>query len=397
MTKTIPSEYLLNTPITCLPFEEQIMLILRWAKVGESRTVCLANVHMLMEAYWNSDFSKILTNADLVAPDGMPLVWMLRTLGASNQNRVAGMDVFLSLCNIASQSNISVFFLGSHQEILNRIKAKLRKNFPNLKIAGMESLPFRPLTEEEDTLLIKKINNSNAGITFVCLGCPKQEIWMDSHKNKIKSVMIGVGAVFEVYAGIYKRPPRWIRDKGFEWLYRLIQEPRRLWRRYSSTIPPFIYLAIKQLLTQCKSKLREVKQNLEQENLILDLEKLNTQSSGRIGEILVKQNLLTEKSLEEALLEQKISPNLKIGDILVSKDFITLPQLNFCLDKQNIKLGRIMVEQMIISQEMLEEILDYQKKNGGKLGEIMVSQKIITSERLTHLLIEQYWRKNFGG
>ena len=106
----IPKKYILNTPVCCLNFQEQVFLIYQWAKLNKSKVVCLANVHMVMEAYWNQNFVEVLANADLVAPDGMPLVWMLRKLGASNQNRVAGMDIFLSLCNVASQSNISVFF-----------------------------------------------------------------------------------------------------------------------------------------------------------------------------------------------------------------------------------------------------------------------------------------------
>ncbi|MCA1994329.1 MAG: WecB/TagA/CpsF family glycosyltransferase, partial [Coleofasciculus sp. S288] len=109
-------------------------------------------------------------------------------------------------------------------------------------------LPFRPLTQEEDEALIQKINESGAGLVFVSLGCPKQEYWMAQHKDKIQAVMLGVGGVFPVYAGIHKNAPRRVKEFGLEWLYRLVQEPRRLWGRYSKTIPPFIWLALKQLL-----------------------------------------------------------------------------------------------------------------------------------------------------
>jgi N-acetylglucosaminyldiphosphoundecaprenol N-acetyl-beta-D-mannosaminyltransferase len=120
----------------------------------------------------------------------------------------------------------------------------------------MEPLPFRPLTQAEDEALIQKIHESGAGLVFVSLGCPKQEYWMAQHKNKIQAVMLGVGGVFPVYAGLHKRAPRRVREWGLEWLYRLIQEPRRLWKRYFETIPPFMWLAIKQLLTKSSTNFR---------------------------------------------------------------------------------------------------------------------------------------------
>ncbi|GAB4236770.1 MAG: hypothetical protein Kow0049_22060 [Stanieria sp.] len=162
-----------------------MFLIMRWARARESRSVFLANVHMLMEAYWNQDFAAVLKSGDLVSADGMPLVWMLRRLGTHNQDRVAGMDVFLRLSELAQQSQVKIFFLGSQTEILRRIKTKLEQQFPKLQIAGMESLPFRPLTQTEDINITKLINQSGAGLLFVCLGCPKQELWIAQHKLDI--------------------------------------------------------------------------------------------------------------------------------------------------------------------------------------------------------------------
>jgi N-acetylglucosaminyldiphosphoundecaprenol N-acetyl-beta-D-mannosaminyltransferase len=245
----LPTQRVLDFPITALKFDDQIQTILRWAIARESKTVCVANVHMLMEAHWNSEFASVLKNADIVTPDGMPLVWMMKQLGARYQNRVAGMDIFLALCKLAETLNISVFFVGSQTEILDRMENRIREEFPNLKIAAMEPLPFRPLTETEDQQLIQKINSSGAGIVLVSLGCPKQENWMAQHKGKVHSVMIGLGGVFPVYAGIKKWAPRIVRNLGLEWLYRWLQEPRRLWRRYTTTIPPFVFLASKQLLS----------------------------------------------------------------------------------------------------------------------------------------------------
>ncbi|RUT00266.1 UDP-N-acetyl-D-mannosaminuronic acid transferase [Dulcicalothrix desertica PCC 7102] len=245
----LPTKKVLDFPITALKLDDQVQTILDWAVERESKTVCVANVHMLMEAHWNPEFANILKGADIVTPDGMPLVWMMRQMGARYQDRVAGMDIMMSLCKLAEAKNISVFYLGSQSEILSRMRKRLNKEFPRLKIAAMEPLPFRPLTEAEDQALIDKIHSSGAGVVLVSLGCPKQENWMAQHKGKVQAVMIGLGGVFPVYAGIHKRAPRVVRDLGLEWLYRWMQEPRRLWQRYTKTIPPFIWLALKQLLT----------------------------------------------------------------------------------------------------------------------------------------------------
>lgn len=243
------SKDVIGFPVTAMPFQQQIALMTTWAKQRCSKAVCIGNVHMLIEAYKQADFADVLRKADLVTPDGMPLVWMLRLLGATNQDRVAGLDVLAGLCTTASENQISVYFLGSQRAILDRMRVRLEQEFPDLQIAGMEPLPFRPLTPEEDEALIQAVNQSSAGFVFVALGCPKQETWIAQHKGKINAVMVGLGGAFPVYAGIHKRAPSVVRSMGFEWLYRLVQEPRRLWGRYKSTIPIFIWLACKQLIT----------------------------------------------------------------------------------------------------------------------------------------------------
>lgn len=254
----LPTQRVLDFPITALRFEDQIQIILKWAIARQSKTVCVANVHMLMEAHWNPEFANILQNSDIVTPDGMPLVWMMRQMGTHYQDRVAGMDIFLEICKRAQTHNISVFFVGSQKQILSKMLKRLEQEFPKLKIAGMEPLPFSPVGEIEDKALIHKINSSGADVVWVSLGCPKQEKWMIQHKGKIQAVMVGVGGVFPVYAGIQKRAPRIVRDLGMEWLYRCIQEPRRLWRRYATTIPAFICLATRQLFLSNRSRIPSV-------------------------------------------------------------------------------------------------------------------------------------------
>jgi N-acetylglucosaminyldiphosphoundecaprenol N-acetyl-beta-D-mannosaminyltransferase len=249
---SLPTVSIIGSPVTALPFEAQIGTIANWAKARLSKVVCVANVHMLVEAYWHGDFGSVLRKADIVTPDGMPLVWMIRLFGFKNQDRVAGLDILTGVCNLAQSAGVSVYFLGPQPDVLARMQAKLRKDFPMLSIAGMESLPFRQ-SIEVDQALIDRVNASGAGIVLIALGCPKQEHWMAMHQNKINAVMIGLGGAFLVYAGIHKRAPRWARENGLEWLYRLIQEPRRLWRRYALTIPPFLYLALKQIFLAPRS------------------------------------------------------------------------------------------------------------------------------------------------
>ena len=355
MKTTIPTNHLLDSPVTSLPLQEQTRLMLDWASKRLSKVVCLANSHMIMEAYRDKDFAQILKQADLVSPDGMPLVWMLKLMGVRNQDRVAGMDVFLNLLCLASITKNSVFFLGSKKEVLDSISKRIEQDFPLLSIAGIEPLPFRPLTEAEDEALIERINSSGAGLIFVCLGCPKQEKWMAQHKGKINGVMIGVGAVFEVYAGIKQRAPRFIRESGFEWLYRLIQEPSRLWDRYSKTIPPFIGLGLKQLFWQKQAFSLNWSDDIfirETSNELL-FPKLKPQ---KIGQILLKQNLITENDLLNALAKQK-NCGKKLGEILLEEKFIAREQFNRQLKNQQISLGELLIEKKLISAKQLNEII----------------------------------------
>lgn len=248
MLTRIPTVNVVDTPVSALLFESQIDMILGWARHRISKFVCVANVHMLMEAHWNQEFQAVLKRADLVTPDGMPLVWLMRLLGCQQQDRVAGLDLFLSVCERAQESGTRIFFIGSTEEVLANMRDRLTKEFPRLQIAGMISPPFRELTATEDQELVNTVNASGAQVVFVALGCPKQEHWMKQHHGRINAVMVGVGAVFSLYAGFQKRAPLWVREAGLEWLYRLVQEPKRLWKRYGTTIPPFLWLAAQQVV-----------------------------------------------------------------------------------------------------------------------------------------------------
>ncbi len=228
--------------------------ILTWAKAGESRYVCVANVHMVMETYDCPDFRQIVNSADMVVPDGMPLVWMLRKMGYPDQERVNGPDLMISILQTASEQGVAVGFLGSTSHVLNRLREHLMRRFPALEIAYGCSPPFRPLTPQEDGKIIDGINASNARILFVGLGCPKQERWMATHKERVRAVMLGVGAAFDFHAGVKARAPIWMQQAGLEWFFRMMTEPQRLWYRYFYHNSRFLILALKQLVEQNKNR-----------------------------------------------------------------------------------------------------------------------------------------------
>ena len=242
-------EDILGFSVAAQSFAEQIAQMMQWAQQRLSRVVCVANVHMLMEAYWDPSFAKVLHRADLLTPDGMPLVWTLNLIRKRRHNRVAGMDILRELCRQASAQGVEVYFVGSDTDTLDKMRQQLNQDFPDLVVAGMQPLPFQSPTAEEDRQMVAQINHSQAGVVFVSLGCPKQEVWMHQHRDRIEAVMVGLGGVFPIYAGILKRAPDWMRAAGLEWLFRLRQEPRRLWKRYATTIPPFVYLSVKQVVT----------------------------------------------------------------------------------------------------------------------------------------------------
>lgn len=216
--------------------------------VGTGGYVCVATVHMVMEAYDEPAFAAKVNASDLIVPDGMPLLWMQKAQGAKEAQRVRGNDLTLELCKYAEENSLSVGFYGGAPEVIEAIKTRAVRDFPNLNIAYAYSPPYRELSDDEDAEITSEINAAAPDILFVGLGCPKQENWMAAHREKVSVVMIGVGAAFDFYAGNLKEAPRWLSNLGLEWLFRLAMEPKRLWRRYVILNPRFILLAVEQLL-----------------------------------------------------------------------------------------------------------------------------------------------------
>lgn len=202
--------------------------------------VCFSTVHMVMESHDDPEFAAKVNSADLIITDGVPIVWMQKLQGAKAATRVRANDLMIALCDYAERNNLKVGFYGGRPKVVDEILKKAEKDFPNLQISYAYSPPFRPLTEAEDERITSEINDSGAQILFVGLGCPKQENWMAEHKDKLKAVMLGVGASFDFYAGMVRESPEWMGKVGLEWLFRLAQEPKRLWRRYLILNPRFI-------------------------------------------------------------------------------------------------------------------------------------------------------------
>ncbi len=222
--------------------------VTEWARSHEPRSVCAANVHMTMVAADHADFRELVNRADLVTPDGMPLVWMLKRLGVPSASRVYGPTLMLHICEAAARDGIPVGFYGDTDEVLADLRDFLRTHSPQLKVAYAYAPPFRTLSPEEDAQVIDTIRASGARILFVGLGCPKQERWMAQHRDRLPLVQLGVGAAFAFHAGHVRQAPAWLQKRGLEWAFRLLVEPRRLWRRYLYNNPRFLFLAALQLL-----------------------------------------------------------------------------------------------------------------------------------------------------
>ncbi len=227
-----------------IPFNDACAQILEWAKQRTKTFVCFANVHMVIEAHSSPSFADQVNSAGLVLADGMPLVKALQRIHKVSQERVAGMDVFPVLLQMAAKQNLSVFLYGTTPQLLEKIKAKAEKEFLGIRFAGILAPPFSRSVNDKE--FIDAINATKPDLVFVALGCPKQEKWMYDHFAEINAVLLGVGGAFPVYAGEVSRAPMFMRKLSLEWVYRLFQEPRRLFKRYLITNTRYMYLINKQ-------------------------------------------------------------------------------------------------------------------------------------------------------
>lgn len=238
----------IGAPIDAVDWDTALDRVVRWGTAHESRYVCICNVHSVTTARSDPSFARVLAQSDTNTPDGAPIAWFLRRNGFPAQERINGPDLMLRHATLAARSGQPIYLYGGTDATLSRLRDALLRDFPGLVIAGTYSPPFRALTAQEDAAIVDSINASGAQVVWVGLGCPKQEMWMAEHRGRIRAVMVGVGAAFDYHAGTVRRAPRWMRNVGLEWAYRLASEPRRLALRYAVTNTVFIGLVGWQML-----------------------------------------------------------------------------------------------------------------------------------------------------
>ena len=241
----------LGVGISAIDPDDALGEVTRWIDNGIQHYVCVTGVHGVMESQGDADLLRIHNESGLTTPDGMPMVWAAHRAGAKNTQRVYGPDLMLAVCERAAQRGWGCFLYGATDEVLDKLRSNLADRFPDLLIVGTHSPPFRPLTPEEDDAVIREINDSGAQIVWVGLSTPKQERWMATHVQRLRApVLVGVGAAFDFLSGVKRQAPRWMQRSGLEWLFRLMLEPRRLWRRYMINNPWFLWLLLLTALGQ---------------------------------------------------------------------------------------------------------------------------------------------------
>lgn len=206
--------------------------------------ICVSNVHTTVTAYDEPEYMRVQNGGIMAVPDGGPLSSVGRKRGHKNMSRTVGPGIMEEVFKISAEKGYRHYFYGSTEETLTKLKPKLEEKYPEIQIAGMYSPPFRMMSVEEDKEAVENINNSKADFVWIGLGAPKQEKWMAAHQGKVNGLMLGVGAGFDYHAGNLKRAPEWMQKCNLEWLYRLMQEPKRLFKRYFYTNTKFIWLAM---------------------------------------------------------------------------------------------------------------------------------------------------------
>ena len=236
----------LGVPVDVLDWSTAVARICDWAERRESRYVSICDAHSVVRASRDPVHGRHIAGADMVTPDGWPVAWMLRRLGHSRQQRINGPDLMERLLVSAEARGLGVYVYGTTDRTLAALETALRKAYPRLKIVGLHSPPFRPLDDAEDAADVARINASGAQLVMTGLGCPKEDRWMFEHRGRVQAVMLGIGAGIDFHAGTVARAPVWMREHGLEWLFRLSQEPGRLWQRYLVNNTLFVVGAIGQ-------------------------------------------------------------------------------------------------------------------------------------------------------
>ncbi len=233
----------LGIPLARITFTEAIQQVNDWVDTGPpGRLVTFANVHMVVEAQTDNRLKQLLLHADLNSPDGKPLSWIGKSSYGDRVSQVSGPDFMARFCEQSAQLGQRHYIYGGAPGIAEQAAKNLTTTYPGLRIVGTYSPPFRPLSSSEKAHVCRQINESGAQLVWVCLGCPKQEKWMFEYRNQLSAkVLLGVGQAIDILAGTKDRAPEFLRRAGLEWAYRLVREPRRLWKRYLVTNFLFLF------------------------------------------------------------------------------------------------------------------------------------------------------------
>jgi len=238
----------LGVGIDAIDYDCAVARLIEGAKRRVPMAVSALAVHGVMTARQDSEHRYRLNMFDLVLPDGQPVRWAMNLLHSVKlPDRVYGPTFMLRACEAAAAAGLPIYLYGSRQDVIDRLQKRLVQRIPELKVAGAEPSKFRTLTEAEKADVVSRVRRSGAAITFVGLGCPRQEVWAFEYRDALQMPTVAVGAAFDFHAGTLRQAPPLLQRLGLEWLFRLVQEPRRLWRRYLYLNPQYVLLVTLQL------------------------------------------------------------------------------------------------------------------------------------------------------
>jgi len=249
MTASIGYVNVLGVKVSAINMPRALEEIDSWIQTREQHYVTITGVHGIMESQRDATIREIHNRAGMITPDGMPLVWISHRRGQKDVRRVYGPDLLLETCKASMAQGYRHYFYGGAPGVAEQLASKLQARFPGLQVVGTYCPPFKPLTPEEDEAIVAQINEAKPDIIWVGLSTPKQERWMSAHLGRLNApVMVGVGAAFDFHAGLKAQAPAWMQRNGLEWFFRLVTEPRRLWKRYLINNPSFMALIVMQEL-----------------------------------------------------------------------------------------------------------------------------------------------------
>ena len=244
--EALPRIDILGVRVSAIDMHDALSAFEHWIDERERTYVCVTGVHGVMESQSDPDLAGIHNGSGLTTPDGVPMVWCGRFAGARKMTRVYGPDLMLEVCRRGAERGWKMYLYGAAPGVPEELSERLGARFPGLSVVGTFSPPYRDLSAEEVAAIVGRINAAKPDIVWVGLSTPKQERWMNGFRPLLEApILVGVGAAFDIHAGRLPQAPRWMQSSGLEWSYRLAKEPRRLWRRYLSNNPRFLWSIVR--------------------------------------------------------------------------------------------------------------------------------------------------------